>query len=122
MAEQVEEWRVIADYPDYEVSNVGNVRSNKNGKVRILKPSANNKGYKHVVLHLNGNAKTFKVHRLVAMTFIELVAGKLTVDHIDRVKNRRAIHANIAPILKKQTQNLEKRFLLKNDMKPIKRQ
>ena len=86
MAEQVEQWRPIADYPDYEVSNMGNVRRKyKNGKVKLLKPQDNN-GYKQVGLSSNGKPKLFLVHRLVAMAFIELVAGKLTVDHIDRDK------------------------------------
>ena len=79
-----EEWRVVADYDMYEVSNIGNVRKTyKNGKVKILKPGTS-KGYKQVSLCSNGNVKIFKVHRLVALAFIELVAGKLTVDHIDR--------------------------------------
>ena len=79
-----EEWRVVADYDMYEVSNIGNVRRTfKNGNVMILKQGTN-KGYKQVCLSSNGNRKTFSVHRLVALAFIELVGGKLTVDHIDR--------------------------------------
>jgi hypothetical protein len=85
MAEQVEQWRPIADYDMYEISNLGNVRKTyKNGKVKILKPSVTGKGYLHVCLYSNGNGKSFRVHRLVAMAFIEQVGGKLTVDHIDR--------------------------------------
>jgi hypothetical protein len=83
--QQVEQWRPIADYDKYEVSNMGNVRRTyKNGKVKLLKPQNNHKGYLQVCLHLNGKPKLFLVHRLVAFAFIELVAGKLTVDHIDR--------------------------------------
>ena len=79
-----EQWRPIANYDMYEVSNIGNVRRTyKNGNVIILK-QGNNKGYKQVGLCSNGNRKAFSVHRLVAFAFIELVAGKLTVDHIDR--------------------------------------
>jgi hypothetical protein len=92
MAEQVEQWRVVADYEMYEVSNIGNVRKTfKNGKVKILKQSDNN-GYKHVGLYSNGNRKVFKVHRLVALAFIELVGGKLTVDHIDRDRSNNNIN------------------------------
>ena len=84
MDEQIEEWRPIANYDMYEVSNIGNVRKTyKNGKIKILKPG-DRKGYKKVDLSSNGNKKTFYLHRLVAFAFIELVAGKLTVDHIDR--------------------------------------
>jgi hypothetical protein len=69
----------------YEVSNLGNVRRTyKNGNVNLLKPSDDKDGYKRVSLSSSGNKKDFKVHRLVALAFIELVAGKLTVDHIDR--------------------------------------
>lgn len=86
MAEQqVEEWKPIADYEMYEVSNMGKVRRTyQNGNVKLLKPRDNGIGYKQVILCSNGNLKTFLVHRLVALAFIELVAGKLTVDHIDR--------------------------------------
>jgi hypothetical protein len=84
----VEEWRPITDYPDYEVSNTGNVRRTyKNGRVKILRPADNGEGYKNISLCSDGNAKTFLVHRLVALAFIDLVGGKLTVDHINRDKN-----------------------------------
>ena len=37
-ANQTEEWKVIKDYPMYEVSNLGRVRSNNNPKKpKILK-------------------------------------------------------------------------------------
>jgi len=81
-----QEWRVIADHPDYEVSNIGNVRSNKNTFVKILKPGFNRKGYKQVNLCSGGKYKTVSVHRLVALAFVEQVGGKLEVDHIDRDK------------------------------------
>ena len=79
-----EQWRPIAGYDMYEVSNMGNVRKTyKNGKVKILKQPDSN-GYKQVNLYSNGNVKNFRVHRLVAFAFIEQVGGKLEVDHIDR--------------------------------------
>jgi len=88
-----EEWRVVAGYDMYEVSNIGNVRRTyKNGKVKILKLHDNGKGYKEVKLYSNRNRKAFKVHRLVAIAFIELVAGKLTVDHIDRDRSNNDVN------------------------------
>lgn len=54
-----ENWKKVVGYEDYEVSDLGNVRSLKNGKVKILKPG-NNKGrgrktgYLCVVLSNNG--------------------------------------------------------------------
>jgi len=104
--EHIEEWRVVADYPDYEVSNIGNVRRTyKNGNVKILKLQNDRYGYKRVCLSSNGNVKTFSVHRLVALAFIELVAGKLTVDHIDRDKSNNNINNLRWADMKEQTHN-----------------
>lgn len=66
---KIEYWRPIPGYEEYEVSNLGRVRSLKFGKIRILKPSKT-RGYLHVTLFKDGIRKIFKVHRLVAMAFI----------------------------------------------------
>lgn len=81
-----EEWRRIRDYPDYEVSNMGNVKSYKRDKVngRILKPR-NHNGYLSVVL-FNNKAKQFLTHKLVAQTFISNHENKPCVDHINTIK------------------------------------
>ncbi len=72
----------------YQVSNLGNVKSFKNNKERILKPGIDTDGYKIVGLCKNGKQKTFKVHKLVAMTFLGHKRQGLNevVDHIDNVK------------------------------------
>lgn len=72
-------WKQIADYPNYEVSNEGEVRNSKTN--RILKNQLRN-GYAMITL----NGKSVNIHRLVAMAFIPLVEDKLLVDHIDRNK------------------------------------
>jgi len=85
MAEQIEEWRPIANYDMYEVSNIGNVRKTyKNGNVKFMKQHDNGTGRMRVCLYKDKKIKWLQVHRLVAFAFIELVAGKLEVDHIDR--------------------------------------
>lgn len=43
-----EEYKIIVDYPNYSVSNIGNVRNNRTG--RILAKRLNNRGY--VTAHL----------------------------------------------------------------------
>ena len=69
-------------FPNYSVSNLGNVRNDKTG--RILKPTVNSRGYLHVGLSKNNKATTHKVHRLVAFAFCEQPEGCDKVDHIDR--------------------------------------
>jgi len=78
----MEEWRPIVDYPEYEVSNAGNVR--RNG--RVLKLGLNTRGYWQVFLYMNGIRKTTRVHRLVASAFIPNPENKCDVDHINRIK------------------------------------
>jgi hypothetical protein len=36
------EWRIVSDYPYYSVSNNGDIRNNKTG--RILKPALDSRG------------------------------------------------------------------------------
>lgn len=78
-------WKVIKNYPNYEVSIFGDVRNIKTG--RILKLQNHNVGYKSVMLGAK-NSKT--VHRLVAETFIPNPENLPTVNHIngDKTDNR----------------------------------
>ena len=52
----------------------------------ILKSAINNKGYKYLVLCINGKQKTLTVHRLIASYFIPNPDNLEMVDHIDRNK------------------------------------
>lgn len=79
-------FKPIPGYPDYAVSRCGNVFSFKYGKHRQLKPSDNG-GYRQVVLYKNKKAKTIKVHRLVAMTWIDLIPSDKVVNHINGIKH-----------------------------------
>lgn len=80
----MEEYKTILDYPDYEISNLGNVR--RNGK--ILKSRQNkNTGYSYIDLRKEGKRTTCYIHRLVALTFLPKIEDKEYIDHIDRNKN-----------------------------------
>lgn len=80
----MEIWKQINDFPNYEISNLGNVRNKKSG--RILKNKLNNYGYHYITLSKNNNQKHFRIHRLIALHFIENPNNYPTVDHIDRNK------------------------------------
>ena len=54
----------------YQVSDIGRVRSLKYGKVRVLRPGNNGKGYIQVDLFKDNKRQCFLVHRLVAQAFI----------------------------------------------------
>lgn len=81
----MEVWKKIKDYEDYEVSNLGNVKSLKFGKEKVLKPSKDGFGYLIVSLSKNNIRKTFKIHHLVIIEFLnhKKCGFKIIVDHID---------------------------------------
>ena len=69
-----EQWKPIQEFNgEYEVSNLGRVRSMKQyyGVIaRIMPATIQKRGYKAVMFHINGKARCVKVHRLVAEAFI----------------------------------------------------
>ena len=85
MMNEKEIWKSIPGYKDYEVSNLGRVRSLKWGRERVLRPGLNKRGYAQVVLNKNGKMKTHRVHQLVAQAFLKHTPDghKTVVDHID---------------------------------------
>lgn len=90
-------WKRIEGHEDYFVSNMGRVKSS--GKVGInphgaefvfgdviLTASVTNWGYERVVLQKNKKRKHMRVHRLVAMAFIENPENKPQVNHKNGIK------------------------------------
>lgn len=80
-----EEWKTLdKPYNDYQVSNLGGIRTLKQKQPRLLKQGLGNTGYYNVALCYNGIPKTFRVHRLVAKYFIPNVNEKnKVVNHKD---------------------------------------
>tara|TARA_R110000744_G_scaffold120181_4_gene223960 strand:- start:1310 stop:1855 length:546 start_codon:yes stop_codon:yes gene_type:complete len=72
----------IIDFPNYRIFKDGRVYSMKTN--RFLKSQTNNCGYIHVGLCNDGKQKTFSIHRLLAIHYIENPDNKSEVDHINR--------------------------------------
>ncbi len=79
-----EEYRKIEGYDNYSVSNLGNVRNDKTG--RILKLFPNPDGYLLVFLYKESNKKTHKIHRLVGLAFLPNTDNLSDIDHINQIK------------------------------------
>lgn len=78
-------WKEIPLTPCYLVSNKGEVKNKKTGK--MLKGHLDKDGYYHVSLRLGlKKYKTPAIHRLVAITFIPNPANLPCVNHIDENK------------------------------------
>ena len=72
----------------YKISNFGNIkRQYHNGKVKDLKCSMLNRGYKYIQIRREGKRRNYLIHRLVAIAFITNDNEDYSViDHIDRNK------------------------------------
>jgi len=83
---------VFKDIPGYEglyqVSNFGKVKSKHSNTHIILSNSKTLKGYEKVTISKNKRKKTYEVHKLMAMAFLNHKpnGNKLVVDHIDNNK------------------------------------
>lgn len=90
-----EEYKDIEGYEGlYQVSNLGNVKSLDNDKERkdkILKPAKLKNGYLQVTLCKEGKRKIYKIHRLVAQTFIENPNNLPQINHKDEDKTNNHI-------------------------------
>ena len=75
-------WKQIEEYPEYSVSDEGQVKNNKTD--RILSPGYN-EGYAVVQLWKNKKPYMKRVHRLVLETFCPLKDSQnFEVNHLDR--------------------------------------
>lgn len=92
----IEIWKPIFG-GKYEVSNIGRLRTvwcrNRWGlykpkKERILFQLKNKDGYMQASLYTeDGELKSFKVHRLVALAFIENLENKPQVNHLNSIRH-----------------------------------
>ncbi len=85
-------WKDVIGYEGiYQVSNLGNVKriidSNNQFKSNHVLKFNIIKGYCHVQLHKNSTCKCFRVHRLVASSFIPNLDNKPHVNHINGIKD-----------------------------------
>jgi hypothetical protein len=70
MNTEKEIWLTIPNYEDYQVSNLGRVKSLKFNKEKILKGSINGSGYYIVGLCKNKKLYSKSIHKLVAIAFL----------------------------------------------------
>lgn len=99
-------WKDVYGYEGlYKVSNLGNVMSNHNGRWLLRKQYiCKRTGYPKIGLSKNGVSKTFCVHRLVAIAFIDNHGNKDEVDHINTNRTDNNV-SNLRWVTKKENLN-----------------
>ena len=111
----IEEWKTIVDFPNYEISTKGNVRTkeycdgrNHMRQSKILNKQVNNVGYEYVILSNEiAKHKTLTVHRLMAKTFLDDYYDTLEVNHINGIKTDNRIE-NLEMVT--HSENIKKRY------------
>lgn len=79
----MEYYKKITGYENYSISNLGNVRNDKTG--RILKVYKKENGYLQV--QLGGKTVPKYIHRLMAITFLKQEENKKQIDHINGIRD-----------------------------------
>lgn len=94
----MEQWKSIIQFPEYEISNLGNcrnistvIRSNNQKPYKNLKSHMTSTGYKKYDLYKYDEdgvktRKTLSLHKLIAIHFIPNPENKPEVDHINNDK------------------------------------
>lgn len=97
-----EVWKTVKDYPNYKISNRGELKYLRAGKwyKKHLKP--NEDGYVRVTLHKDRSSKHFRMADLVISHFTDLKVGKdQVIDHIDCVPHHNWV-TNLQVISRKE--------------------
>ena len=88
----LEKWKTIAEFPKYQISNLGRVKSTKRGTEYILNQYMDRYGYMYVrIFNIEHKCVNKKVHRLVAQAFLGNYSPILQVNHINEIKTDNSV-------------------------------
>jgi len=85
-----EVWKDIPNYEGmYQVSNLGNIKNVKKGKIKI--PNKNKNGYLYIDLWKDNKNKKMTIHRAVAMAFLSNDNDYTDINHKDGNKTNNIV-------------------------------
>jgi hypothetical protein len=78
-------WKEIPGYEGYyQASTFGRIRGVTRGK--LMADFSDKRGYRRLTLRMRGKQINYKVHRLIALTWIPNPENKPQVNHINGIK------------------------------------
>lgn len=95
-----EQWLPIEGFPDYEVSSLGRVRSNKYRESRVMKPRSV-RGYRAACLRRDGQTYYLRVARMVLEAFVGSCPPDHEAAHLDGNKTNDTVE-NLAWVTHKE--------------------
>lgn len=101
----MEEWKIIEDFPNYSISNKGNVLNNKTGNIISQQKQYN--GYYSVSMWKDRKKYRKSIHRLVAKAFIPNPNNFPVVNHKDENKENNTVWVNEDGSVDFEKSNLE---------------
>ena len=120
MNTQIEQWETVAECNgEYQVSNLGRVKSLKQGKERILNNCLSTTGYLVVGIHKKGKRKNWPIHKLVALSFLPNADKKPQINHKDGNKTNNNINNLEWVTAKENAQHAWDMGLLANRIKSV---
>lgn len=106
----VEIWKDIPNYEGlYKASTFGNIKSlnyNRTKQERVLIPNLDRYGYYTLSLSSNNSKKTKKIHKLIAITFINHIpsGNNLVINHKDLIKTNNKLE-NLEVVTNRENTN-----------------
>ena len=92
----MKEWRDIDGFPNYMVSNTGEIKSlnyNKTGKEKVLIPHKLSNGYLGINLYDDNKRSCYLlIHRLVAQAFLPNPNGYRIINHKDENRSNNSVN------------------------------
>lgn len=86
----MEIFKVIEEFPNYSISNLGNIKNSK-GQLMVIGKRKSNSGYLQIRFYNEGKYYYRYIHKLLALAFIPNPNNYRTINHIDGNKENNCI-------------------------------